>query len=536
MSGFAYVMISGRKLRLRASARIDPSKREDKNMRKRSGISILLLFFAVGAATAAAVIFPSHPRQTAFDPARIIPVEQMQEDFRILRAALEEGHAGLYRYSGKNEMDRRFDETAAALTKPMTERAFVKLLIPLIASINCGHTHLTASSEFESYLKRRPITPPFKLHVINGKAHLIQNYSDRKLPLGAEVIAINGRSVSDIIAALLPAIPSDGRIESAKYQRLSDTIYFGRLYNIFYGDTPVYEIDFWDEEAGTLATEKTTGLSFSQINRRARERYPESNRSLPPASFEYRDGVPVLTIRTFGSGVYRAAGIDYPAFLKKTFRELDEKKAPNLIIDLRNNGGGSDDFGRILFSYFIDEPFRYYAALETKKLTYDFLKYTDVPESQRTRPEQDFSKNERGWYDVLAHPNVGVMKPIGPTFRGKTYVLINGRSFSASGEATSPMHFHRKAVFIGEECGAGYYGNNSGFMPGLTLPHSGVRVRIPLVRYTMAVEGYPADRGIIPEHRVDPTVADILSGRDTVMAYALDLAEKENENAGKPER
>jgi len=470
----------------------------------------------------------SPAQETAGEKRETITVEQLREDFNILRSALEEGHAGLYRYSSKAEMDRRFDEAAARLDQPMPEWAFVRLLTPLIASINCGHTHLTASSKLESYLKQRPISPPFKLHFIDGKAYLIHNYSNRDLPVGAEVVSINGYRMTTVIDRLLPAIPSDAHVESAKYHRLSDPVYFGRLYNIFFGETPVYEIDFWDEEDGALAPFTVAGISFASLNRRRKERYPVPNASQPPIAFEYKEEIPVLTIRTFGGGAYRAARIDYPAFLKKTFRELDEKDAPALIIDLRDNGGGSDAFGRILFSYFIDEPFRYYAALETKKLNYDFMKHTNVPEERRTQPEANFRRNKRGWYDVLAHPNVGTMKPISPTFRGKTYVLINGRSFSASGEVTSPMHYHRKAVFIGEECGAGYYGNNSGSMPGLKLPHTGIRVRIPLVRYTMAVDDYPNDRGIIPEHRVDPSVEDILKGRDTVMAYALDLVKKES--------
>jgi C-terminal processing protease CtpA/Prc len=127
----------------------------------------------------------------------------------------------------------------------------------------------------------------------------------------------------------------------------------------------------------------------------------------------------------------------------------------------------------------------------------------------------------------MFHPNFGEQKPIPPIFKGKVYVLINGNSFSGTGECTSLMHYHKKATFIGEECGAGYYGNTSGFMPLLTLPNTKIRVRIPMIRYTMAVSGYPKNRGIIPEYPVSLTIEDLLNERDTVMEFTINLIKNE---------
>ena len=39
-----------------------------------------------------------------------VPPEKLREDFRILRGALEEGHPGIYRYTPKAELDKRFDQ------------------------------------------------------------------------------------------------------------------------------------------------------------------------------------------------------------------------------------------------------------------------------------------------------------------------------------------------------------------------------------------------------------------------------------------
>ena len=75
-------------------------------------------------------------------------------------------------------------------------------------------------------------------------------------------------------------------------------------------------------------------------------------------------------------------------------------------------------------------------------------------------------------------------------------------------------------MFFGEECGSGYYGM-SGFLVTATLPNTGIQIRIPLVLCTMAVDGYPKDRGIIPDFPVTPTIDDLVAGRDAVMERAL---------------
>ncbi len=205
---------------------------------------------------------------------------------------------------------------------------------------------------------------------------------------------------------------------------------------------------------------------------------------------------------------------------------MDEKGIKHLIIDLKDNGGGEDLYGKLLVSYLMDKPYTYYKHLRMTDKEFPFFKYTNVPSDRRKLPESMYKANDEGTYDLTGHPNLGLQKPLTPTFKGKVYVLISGRSFSGSGECTSIIHYQKKAVFIGEECGAGYYGNTSGFMPRLTLPNTKIQVRIPMLRYTMAVSDYPSDRGIIPDYPVSPTIEDLLEDRDTVMEFTLKLIEK----------
>jgi Peptidase family S41 len=127
----------------------------------------------------------------------------------------------------------------------------------------------------------------------------------------------------------------------------------------------------------------------------------------------------------------------------------------------------------------------------------------------------------------VGHPNWGLQQPRRPTFRGQVFALIDGDSFSTTAEFLSQAHAHHRATFLGEESGGGYYGNTSGFTPILTLPHSQIRMVVPLLGYFMAIPpGQPANHGIVPDHPVRYTIDEVLAGQDKEMALALQLARR----------
>lgn len=158
---------------------------------------------------------------------------------------------------------------------------------------------------------------------------------------------------------------------------------------------------------------------------------------------------------------------------------------------------------------------------------FEFLKHTRMAE-RAGEPYPGVARDEEGRWVRTDHPNLGIQQPREPHFSGRVFVLVDGGSFSATGEVASVLRAHNRVLFIGEETGAGRTGNSSGIMVGLTLPESGITITIPMVGYYMPIEPGPhPERGIMPDHEVVPTVEDLLTGRDAVMERALKLAEKE---------
>jgi C-terminal processing protease CtpA/Prc len=461
----------------------------------------------------------------AFDPLRTYPAEALKDDLEVLWDILEEGHCVLDRYTPASVLKQRFDEAMSGLAGPMTELDFYLRLLPLVADVKDGHTRAQLSPPADSFLDDQPIGIPVGLRFLGGKAYIFRNLSsDAGLKEGAELLAVNGMPIEEILSNFLPLIPSDAGILTRKLHLLQFPAAFGRLFALRFGRPDSYRLRLRPRQSQSVEEITVPGIKAKDVARILVERYPDSAQRRPVYELNLRGTIAVLTVRSFADDPEQGS-LPFPEFLTSVFRTLEEKKIAKLIIDLRGNGGGHDEYGKLLFAHAMDRLYPYYRALETKKDRYDLFRFTSESAKVAEELAGPLRKNARGWFDVLGHPNGGLQSPREPRFAGRTAILIDGGSSSTTGEATSAFHYYKKAVFFGEECGAGYYGT-SGFMITATLPNTRIQIRLPLVRYTMAVDGYPEDRGIVPDFPVTPTIEDLLAGRDPVLDRAVLFLEK----------
>ncbi len=452
--------------------------------------------------------------------------QQLAEDFRIFRGALEVGHPGIYRYVPKETIDRQFGEAEKKLNHPMDVYDFYRIVAPMAARIECGHTSANLPGSSRDVINRSVPLLPFQVKLIGKKVYIFRDLSNEDGRLaGSEIRSINGARIEKIVKNLAASIPGDGEIPTSRLRQVGQRFSLGL--SVLLGMHAPYTVTYRAKQRGKEMRMELPGLTLEKLTEISKAKYPQDDvRPDHSADLKFmdEDRIAVLSIYGFGGFADKEKKRPLADFIKESFALFQQRGTKALILDVRNNGGGEDELGKLLFSFLTDRPFQYYDDLVINALHFGFLRYTDHSEGI---PENDVQKMPDGHYRLVSHPNWGEQQPSKPTFAGKVFVLLNGGSFSTTCEFVSTVHFHHRAVFIGEEAGGGYYGNTSGFMPVLTLPNTKVTVRVPLMKYVMAVSGYRfPKRGVMPDVPIQPSINDRLTGRDPEIEAALTLARK----------
>ena len=452
---------------------------------------------------------------------------EAKEDFDLMRLALEEAHTGLYRYRARSEMDRLLEAQRAKLNKSITKTEFLAVLAETLAGIKCGHTGVIPDDQTRAAVVNAPMFP-LGVSVEGSRLMVLSNETpnDRTIVPGMEIMEINGRGASDILKRILPTIPSDGEIETRK--RITMQREFGGYYWLLIDQTGEFRVTARDT-AGKRVTARLPGVrradwgkNSNPVNAEAQAGMARLQWSQEKLAFRFLKDPEVALIR-----LRSLAGEDYPKWIENTFRMLREKGTKVLVLDLRGNGGGMDEYGAMLVSYLTDKPFRYFDRINLKTLSPSFKSYTDWNADLEKWLREGVTPNPTGGYLVTAKLNstVAEQQPAKHPFLGKVLVLTDGGTFSTAADVCAVTHHLKRATFIGEETGGGYCGNNSGLSIVLTLPKSKARVKIPMYEYWRAFAGCDQNRrGTLPDHTVEAKAANLLRGLDEPLDVARKLA------------
>jgi hypothetical protein len=405
---------------------------------------------------------------------------------------------------------------------------FYRVLAPVIAAIKCGHTSVDLPKPLQNEMRTTRLLLPLYVRVTDGKAYVVHDLAPTNGALaGLELRVINGVLVSRIVETLIAAAPADGDVRTSREYRISG-LRFGIGLAQMFGMTSPYHLSLWDAATRRELRVKLDGERLPRLSELLTEKYPRDGDIQRNAELEFLDNGAIahMTIRGFYGYADDEKSISVGQFINVSFEAIRVRGSKALVLDLRRNGGGEDELGRLLLSYLVETPFDYYDDLVINHRHFDFDEYLD---EKVDIPDDFVEKRSDDRYHAVGHPNWGRQQPSAPGFSGKVVILIDGGSFSTTSEFLSHVADRHRATFVGEESGGAYFGNTSGFGATVVLPHSGMQVRIPLMTYYLAVRGpHDVARGIIPDVPVQPEIRDLVDGRDRAMETALDIARGRN--------
>ena len=222
-------------------------------------------------------------------------------------------------------------------------------------------------------------------------------------------------------------------------------------------------------------------------------------------------------------------------FYDQSFSKIESHKTQTLIIDLRNNPGGSLKEINTLYSYLSDSTYVFIEPFQvvSKTTLIEKTPYSNAPLIAKIlltpfyAPYTFFKVHKKTNGNYYASNSVSKPKTIDKNaFKGKIYVLINGGTFSAASIISSNLKGSKRATFVGEETGGAYNGTVAGIMPTLKLPHSKIKITIGLLVvapfHKTTIEGH----GVFPDKEITPTINDFINGKDPELNWILEDIKK----------
>ncbi len=433
------------------------------------------------------------------------------DDLVELEALLLRAHPALHRFVAPDVLAARF--AAARAAAPSTEWEVARELHTTLALIGDAHIAIAMPS-------MQPQGPPVSLiplipRTVDGAVHADAG------PGPGELLAIDGRPISEVYASLLPLVAVDGREPEAALRHLEHR--FPGYYAIGFGPSSQYRVTVRGADGLPV------GHTLDGADRAALPALQASRRGLawggPPPSGDgavlLRDphvGA-VLQLPTFG--LLDHAG--FAAVVDAAMRTVDPEEP--LTIDLRGNEGGFRVNSFAVLRHLLAAPWTEWTSAHAT--------FRRLPASLRAVVRFPFggddwlraglrgSRDRDGW-TLLGDPLAATATPAPITHTGPIRVLVDGRTGSAAnGFALVLRAAHPQALLVGERLG-GACDRHVGEVPVVwTAATSGLRVVFSVVELTHAPSpGCEPGTGLAPDIRVRPSADDLARGVDPWLAAA----------------
>lgn len=403
---------------------------------------------------------------TAFGQ-KLSPAQQIS-DFDDLCSKLESVHPDLYLYQSKKEYENNKMKIKASMTDSIKISDFYLKIAPFIANIKDGHSMMLPpiTSDFVSYVKKDGKTMPLRIKAVENvfvvDYPIVMNSGFNE---GDTIFSINGVDSKDILKKaydLLGSEKDNGIKEAAVNTYLS--LLFWHMYR--WDDSYVFMV----KHGNTIEKKHLEGVPQSMAMKVRRERLSKNK----PESFSCKFSSDYTQATLIIRNVYNEKALK--EFCDSVFKEINYRKIPEIIIDMRNNTGGSSPCVERLISYFPHPEYVLYSKSQIKVSTYSkaynkerhpeiYSQICNIPDGELFVVKESLIEDNRKEANL---------------YRGKIIVLVNNKTYSGASSFAHVMNKLGIASVEGETgCPTVYFGN---FLP-FTLPNSKIDYYITFAKF-----------------------------------------------------
>ncbi|MEM7702621.1 MAG: S41 family peptidase [Pseudomonadota bacterium] len=459
----------------------------------------------------------------------VLTPQQVMRDLELAEEAFSRVHPGYTRYTSAQDMASAWAalQAEADAREGMPLGDFYLAVNRTLTMIRCDHTKAELPRSIRIQRKGKPLYLPVRWEWIEGRALIETTAPGVPAQRGDEILTLDGRAIGYVVQEVSQYIPVDGYTEWSRRSGISQSLEFmgGGVdhFGALLWDIPAQAqltVRGADGETRNITMERVNFADWSKLGRKSEANFKDA--------VTYKalgDGVGYLSVDTFVN--YREP-VKPKKIFQPLFKQIRDQGVHTLVLDLRLNGGGSGDAQYELLANLIDRPYKPMKEMRAKTLDLDGIRpYLWTWDSRALDPNPiGFSKNDDGTYALrrFVSSDLKTVKPARYAFEGKLIVLTSDTNSSGSTNMSAWLKELDRAVLVGEKTGGSAEGVTAGLQFTLTLPESGMRLRLPFFFMRNNVSTFEKGMGVSPDIAAPMTVEAFREARDPALEMAKTIA------------
>ncbi len=449
--------------------------------------------------------------------------DEIRSEFEFLYETLRGSHYDLYANRSRNQYDALFERMLDSIDGPMSREEAQQWFQRFVAYGNVAHAKIDPPmAAWEAFRAEGGKAFPLFFRIVDGEVYIDDFMGDVDVAVGDRVLTVDGQPAVDWLEPLRAHLSADN-------DYLAYTLMENRL--------PILVWQEWGEVEGfELLLEKTDGrrmtVDVPALDRAGFRAEPEDRPERFQLDFNAREARMLdESIAYLRPGPFydNRPEAEHPwdpsafkAFVDDAFERFIEQGADKLLIDLRNNPGGSNSFSDHLVAWFADRPFRFTDKFEIRVSEAAIASNRERLESQddgadsvSSRLAEAYAGQSSG--DIVDLPVDWVEPRGGRRFDGEVYILIDRHSYSNAVSVAAIGQDYGFATVLGERTAD--LANTYGAMEHFTLPETGIRVAFPKARI-LRPSGKTHETQVVPDLAIETPVT---AESDLVLQRAVEL-------------